>query len=370
MAESAKTGIFAPFEWMIALRYLRARRTESFVSVISGFSLVGIALGVATLIIVMSVMNGFRHELLKSILGLNGHVTVMAADGYLTDYDAVAKRVRAVPGVVRAAPIVNGQVMASQNGINNGVAVRGMRVGDLRDLTAVSKTLSPGALANFTKPDSIIIGAGLAASLHVVTGDEVTLIAPKGDVTPMGTTPRIKTYRVAGTFKIGMTQYDTSFVFMPLDEAQLFFDYGDSVSSIETVVTDPDQDLSLLPAISKAAGSPRVIPWQDTNTSFFQALEVERNTMFLILSLIILVAALNIVSGLIMLVKDKSADIAILRTMGATRGAVMRVFFISGASIGTVIDKRRCHQPAPSSSAASYSAGSMRDRPAMKTTRQ
>jgi lipoprotein-releasing system permease protein len=334
MADSAKTGIFAPFEWMIALRYLRARRTESFVSVISGFSLVGIALGVATLIIVMSVMNGFRHELLKSILGLNGHVTVQAQEGYLSGYDAVARRVRAVPGVTRAAPVVNGQVMASQNGVNTGVAVRGMRVGDLRELTTVSKTLSPGALAEYTKPDSVIIGSGLATALHIGPGDAITLIAPKGDVTPFGTTPRIKTYRVAGTFKIGMTQYDSSFVFMPLDEAQLFFDYGDQVSGIETMVVDPDQDLSLLPAISKAAGSPRVIPWQDTNTSFFQALEVERNTMFLILSLIILVAALNIVSGLIMLVKDKSADIAILRTMGATRGAVMRVFFIAGASIG------------------------------------
>jgi lipoprotein-releasing system permease protein len=246
----------------------------------------------------------------------------------------VARRVRAVPGVTRAAPVVNGQVMASQNGVNTGVAVRGMRVGDLRELTTVSKTLSPGALAEYTKPDSVIIGSGLATALHIGPGDAITLIAPKGDVTPFGTTPRIKTYRVAGTFKIGMTQYDSSFVFMPLDEAQLFFDYGDQVSGIETMVVDPDQDLSLLPAISKAAGSPRVIPWQDTNTSFFQALEVERNTMFLILSLIILVAALNIVSGLIMLVKDKSADIAILRTMGATRGAVMRVFFIAGASIG------------------------------------
>ena len=335
MAESRKVGAFAPYEWMLALRYLRAKRQESFVSVISGFSLVGIALGVATLIIVMSVMNGFRHELLKSILGLNGDVTIQATSRPMTDYEAVAQRLRAVPGVTRAAPMVDGEVMADQNGVGQGVLVRGMSPADLKSLTIVSKTLTPGALNGFAKGDQVIIGAGLAQKFDLRPGSTITLAALKGDVTPFGTTPRIKTYTVAGTFRIGMTQYDTSFVFMPLQEAQLFFNAEGRVSGIEVMVTDPDNDVALLPRLAQAAGqNTRLIPWQDTNSNFFEALTVERNVMFLILTLIILVAALNIVSGLIMLVKDKSPDIAILRTMGASRGAVMRVFLIAGASIG------------------------------------
>jgi len=337
MAESHKVGAFAPFEWMIALRYLRAKRQESFVSVISGFSLVGIALGVATLIIVMSVMNGFRHELLKSILGLNGHVTVQAEGGPLPDFDALTRRLRAVPGVTRAAPVVDGQVMASQNGINSGVIVRGLRTADLKSLTIVYKTLSPAALQRFDSGEDVIIGAGMAQRMGIRPGGSITLIAPKGNVTPFGTTPRIKTYTVAGVFRIGMTQYDTSFIFMPLSEAQLFFNSEGGVSSIEVMVTDPDTDLSMLPQLQQAAGrGTRLVPWQETNSSFFEALQVERNVMFLILTLIILVAALNIVSGLIMLVKDKSGDIAVLRTMGASRGAVMRIFLIAGASIGVI----------------------------------
>jgi lipoprotein-releasing system permease protein len=337
MAESRKIGAFAPFEWMIALRYLRAKRQESFVSVISGFSLVGIALGVATLIIVMSVMNGFRHELLKSILGLNGHVTVQAEGGPLPDFDALTQRLRAVPGVTRAAPVVDGQVMASQNGVNSGVIVRGVRTADLKSLTLVSKTLSSAALARFDSGEDVIIGAGMAQRMGIRPGGSITLIAPKGNVTPFGTTPRIKTYTVAGVFRVGMTQYDTGFIFMPLNEAQLFFNSEGGVSSIEVMVTDPDTDLSMLPQLQQAAGrGTHLVPWQETNSSFFEALQVERNVMFLILTLIILVAALNIVSGLIMLVKEKSGDIAVLRTMGASRGAVMRVFLIAGASIGVV----------------------------------
>jgi lipoprotein-releasing system permease protein len=337
MADSRKIGAFAPFEWMIALRYLRAKRQESFVSVISGFSLVGIALGVATLIIVMSVMNGFRHELLKSILGLNGHVTVQAAEGPLPDYDALVRKLLAVPGVTRAAPVVDGQVMASQNGVNSGVIARGLRTADLKNLTIVSKTLSPGALAGFDSGENVIVGAGLAQRMGIRPGGSITLIAPKGNVTPFGTTPRIKTYTVAGVFRIGMTQYDTGFIFMPLGEAQLFFNSESGVSGVEVMVTDPDNDLSMLPRLRQASGNAtRLVPWQETNSSFFEALQVERNVMFLILTLIILVAALNIVSGLIMLVKDKSGDIAILRTMGASRGAVMRVFLIAGASIGVI----------------------------------
>jgi lipoprotein-releasing system permease protein len=336
MAESSSksTGIFAPFEWMLALRYLRAKRQESFISVISLFSLIGIALGVATLIIVMSVMNGFRVELLKSILGLSGHVTIQSQLGNLADYDAVTQRIRKVPGVVRAAPVVDGQVLASSGNANTGVVVRGMRGADIAAMTVLAEKLRPGSLPYFDG-DNVIVGAGLAMKLGVRTGGDITLIAPKGNVTPFGTTPRVKTYHVISTFHIGNTIYDSNFIFMPLDEAQLYFNTGDTVSGIETMLDDPEHDIALLPALTRAAGPEmRAVPWQDLNSAFFEAIQVESNVMFLILSLIILVAALNIVSGLIMLVKDKSADIAILRTMGATRGAVMRIFFIAGASIG------------------------------------
>ncbi|HVV26908.1 MAG TPA: lipoprotein-releasing ABC transporter permease subunit [Rhizomicrobium sp.] len=322
---------------MIAARYLRARRQESFISVISLFSLIGIALGVATLIIVMSVMNGFRVELLRSILGLTGHVTIQSQAGNLAGYDDMARRIGAVPGVVRAAPIVDGQVMASVGNDNAGVIVRGIRREDLAKLTVVTEKLRPGALAAFDGPDVVIVGSGLAAKLGIETGGQITLIAPRGNITPFGVTPRVKTYRVISTFRIGNTLYDNNYLFMPLAEAQLYFNYGNTVSGIETMIADPEADMAMLPALLKAAGPmTRAVPWQDLNSAFFEAIQVESNVMFLILSLIVLVAALNIISGLIMLVKDKAPDIAILRTMGATRGAVMRVFFIAGASIGVV----------------------------------
>jgi lipoprotein-releasing system permease protein len=336
MPESPKknTGIFSPFEWMIAARYLRAKRKESFISVISLFSLIGIALGVATLIIVMSVMNGFRVELLKSILGLSGHVTIQSEMGNLSN-DAVAARILKVSGVVRATPIVDGQVMASQNNQNTGVIVHGIRRDDVAKITELSGKLREGSLPYFQGDDAVIVGSGLAAKLGLHVGGEVTLIAPKGNVTPFGVTPRVKTYHIISSFHIGNTLYDSNYIFMPLDEAQAYFNMGDTVSGIEVMLTDADSDLKLLPAIGSAAGpGSHAVPWQDINSAFFEAIQVEANVMFLILSLIILVAALNIISGLTMLVKDKSPDIAILRTMGATRGAVMRIFFIAGASIG------------------------------------
>ncbi|HEY4265917.1 MAG TPA: lipoprotein-releasing ABC transporter permease subunit [Micropepsaceae bacterium] len=328
---------FSGFEWMVAARYLRAKRQESFISVISGFSLIGIALGVATLIIVMSVMNGFRAELLGRILGLNGHLVVQSINGGIPDYDALARRILMVPGVTTATPIIEGQVLVNAEGDSVGARVRGLESKDLMNLTAVSSTLSPGTMAAFDEGDSVILGARLAEQLGLVPGMMVTLIAPKGAVTPFGTTPRIKTYRVAGTFRIGMSEYDSMFVFMPLKEAQLFFDLGNSAQGIEVMVANPDDVAAWrLPIVRVAGQSARITDWQQMNSSFFGALIVERNVMFMILTLIILVAALNIVSGLIMLVKDKGGDIAILRTMGATRGAVMRVFFIAGAAIGTI----------------------------------
>jgi lipoprotein-releasing system permease protein len=293
--------------------------------------------GVAALIIVMAVMNGFRHDLLERILGLRGHIMVQGVTGALPDFDAVATHVRAVPGVTRVAPIVEGQVMATSNGAATGVLIHGMRRGDLANMPVVANTLSPGALANYQGDESVIIGAGLAEKLRLAPGMQITLIAPRGNVTPFGVTPRIKTYTVAGTFRIGMSIYDSSYIFMPLDEAQLYFNMGATVSGVEVMITDPDRADDMARAIGTAAGPyARVVTWEDINSSFFDAIVVERNVMFLILTLIVAVAALNIISGLIMLVKDKSQDIAILRTMGATRGAMMRVFMIAGATIGVV----------------------------------
>jgi lipoprotein-releasing system permease protein len=320
---------------MLAGRYLRPTRKEGFISIISILSLVGIALGVAALIIVMAVMNGFRHELLSKVLGLKGHMTVESYGGAVPDFDAMAARIRAVPGVTHVTPLVEGQVLAVSNASSPGVVVRGMRRADLKSLKTVSDTLSDGALANFEGDDAVIVGQRLAQRLRLSVGGQITLIAPQGNVTPFGTTPRIKTYTIVGTFKIGMSEYDQAFIFMPLDEAQLYFNTGDTVSQLEVMIDNPDRSEALRDAVSNAAGPfAHVYTWQQVDSTFFDAILVERNVMFLILTLIILVAALNIVSGLIMLVKDKSGDIAILRTMGATRGAVMRVFMIAGASIG------------------------------------
>jgi lipoprotein-releasing system permease protein len=334
---ASNTRPFSGFEWMVAARYLRAKRQESFISVISGFSLVGIALGVATLIIVMSVMNGFQAELFARILGLNGHLVVQSMTGSIPDYDALATRLRAVPGVTSATPIIEGQVLVNSEGTSFGGLVRGIESRDLKNLTTVSSTLSPGAMEAFDEGDSVIVGARLAERLNLAPGMMVTLVAPKGAVTPFGTTPRVKAYRIAGTFRIGMSEYDQSVVFMPLMEAQLFFGIENAVQGIELMVADPQQVAAFHAPISRVVGQyARLLDWQQMNSSFFGALMVERNVMFLILTLIILVAALNIISGLIMLVKDKGGDIAILRTMGATQGSVMRVFFIAGASIGVI----------------------------------
>ncbi len=331
------TRPFAAFEWMIALRYLRPTRKEGYVSIISILSLIGIVLGVAALIIVMSVMNGFRHELLGRILGLQGHVIVQGLGGNLPDFDAITARVRAVPGVTRAAPITDGQALASGGGASPGVIVRGIREADLKQLTTVASSLTPDALSLFHGGDAVIVGSRLARKLGLAPGGQITLIAPHGNVTPFGVTPRIKTYTVAGIFSIGMSEYDQTYIFMPLDEAQAYFNMGDTVTGLEVMVTDPDAVNAMVGPIAQAAGPyARVLTWQSISSSLFEALEVERNVMFMILTLIILVAALNIISGLIMLVKDKSGDIAILRTMGATKGAVMRVFMIAGASIGIV----------------------------------
>jgi lipoprotein-releasing system permease protein len=337
MAAHSGTLPFAAFEWMLSVRYLRARRKEGFISVIAGFSFLGIMLGVATLIIVMAVMNGFRTELLSKILGLNGHVLIQPLEQALTDYAEVAKRVSAIKGITLAVPLVEGQALASSPFHAGGVLVRGIREDDLKKLPAIGPNIKNGTLEGFDGGQGVVIGARLANQLSVRAGDQVTLVAPRGAVTPMGTTPRIKTYKVAALFEIGMSEYDNVFVFMPLSEAQAYFNRPGDVSAIEVYTDNPDQIDNYRKLINEGAGRPVfLVDWRQRNATFFNALQVERNVMFLILTLIVLVAALNIVSGLIMLVKDKGHDIAILRTMGATKGAVLRIFFITGASIGFV----------------------------------
>ena len=329
--------IFSPLERMIAMRYLRARREEGFISVIAGFSLAGIALGVGTLIVVMSVMNGFRAELMSRILGLNGHLGVRALTGELADFDPLAERLRAIPGVVGVTPIVDGQVMASANGVAGGALVRAMRPGDLKARRILADGIKQGSLDDFKGRSAVLVGENFARRYGLAPGSKLRLISPQSKATAFGSVPRVKTYRVAAIFHVGMFQYDNGFVFMPLEAAQLYFDTGPAVTQLEVFLDDPDGVDGVKGPIRDAAQRKlRLIDWQQSNATFFNAVEVERNVMFLILTLIILVAAFNIVSSLIMLVKDKGADIAILRTMGASRGTVMRVFLLAGASIGVV----------------------------------
>ena len=328
--------IFNAFERMVAFRYLRARRQEGFVSVIAIFSLLGIALGVATLIIVMSVMNGFRADLLARILGLNGDLGVYALSGGLADFDAAAEKIREVPGVLRVTPLVEGQVMATSEGGASGALIRGIRQEDLRSLPLLADHVIQGSLADFSG-DGVAVGDRLARRLGVTVGSLITVISPQGTATAFGTMPRIKTYQVAALFNVGMYEYDNSFIYAPLAAAQLFFRLPDQISSLEVFVADPDRVREEGRQIAAALGGhARIVSWQQANSSLFNAVEIERNVMFLILTLIILVAAFNIISSMIMMVKDKGRDIAILRTMGASRAMILRIFMLSGASIGVV----------------------------------
>ncbi|UPJ69661.1 lipoprotein-releasing ABC transporter permease subunit [Bradyrhizobium sp. 191] len=332
--DSPQAGPFAPFEWMLAARYLRARRKERFVSVIAGFSFLGILLGVATLIIVMAVMNGFRTELLGKILGFNGHIVVQPLETPLSDWQDVAERIGQAQGVRLAVPVVDGPALASSS-TASGVLVRGIRAADLNQLPSIANDIKDGSLEHFDEGQGVAIGQGLADQLSVHAGESITLVAQRGAVTPMGMMPRVKKYRVAAVFEIGMSEYDAGVIFMPIAEAQAFFNRNQDVTAIEVFTANPDRIELFRKTVAEAAGRPIfLLDWRQRNTTFFKALEVERNVMFLIVSLIVLVAALNIVSGLIMLVTDKGSDIAILRTMGASQGAIMRTFMITGASIG------------------------------------
>lgn len=328
---------FGRFERLVAWRYLRPTKGEGFVSVITAFALIGIALGVGTLIVVLAVMNGFRAELLGRVLGVNGHATVVSGPVGILDYDRLTQALRTAPGVTGAMPYVEGQVMASANGVASGALVRGVRPDDLARREVIAGNIRQGSINTLATPGTAAIGARMAERMGLGIGSPITLISPRGAATALGSVPRMKTFTVGAVFEVGMYEYDNSFVYIPLDDAQAYFQLPDRVNAVEVMVADPDRiGAYRRELIGRIDPQLRLIDWQQLNSHFFAALQVERNVMFLILTLIILVAAFNIITGITMLVQSKGRDIAILRTMGATRGAILRLFFLSGASIGIV----------------------------------
>lgn len=336
---------FAPFEWMIAWRYLRARRAEGGVSVMTWISLIGIALAVFALIATLAVRSGFRSEFVGTILGANAHVTVYSAgivtdqgsiDRAITDYDAMAARVAAVPGVTRVAPLIRSQVMISKGRRNAGVEVLGITPENLAGLPGIAKSEQAyGDLGRFA--NGIAIGSGVAREIGARVGDRVKLISPNGAKTPFGTSPRINAYEVVYIFSAGRYDIDKIRVYMPFSEAQTYFNREGVADELEVMVQDPeDVDAIALPVLRAAGENIQIWTWRDASGSFLRALEVEDNVMFVLLSVLVLIAAMNIVSGLIMLVKNKGRDIGILRTIGLSQGSILRIFFICGASTGLV----------------------------------
>ena len=329
--------MFSSFEWNVALRYLKSRRGDGFISVIAGFSLVGIALGVAVLIVVMAVMNGFRQELLDRILGLNGHAAVVGYGGTIENYNQLAGNISVVDGVVSVTPLVEGQVMATNGERASGGVLRGITTDDIQKNKHIGPNLVAGSLENFGTQANVVMGYRLARQLGLEVGASVTLISPQGTQTPFGTAPRMQAFELIATFEVGVYDYDNLFIYLPLEDAQTYYRLGDQVTGLEIFMQNPDDMEPSLQAIEmQILGTGVLTDWRQMNQSLFSALKVERNVMFLILTLIILVAAFNIISSLIMLVKDKSRDVAILRTMGASRRSVMKIFIISGASIGVL----------------------------------
>jgi len=329
--------LFSKFERLTAWRYLRAKRKEGFISVITGFAFTGIALGVATLIIVMSVMNGFKAELLNRILGINGHISIVASPEFpFNNYKKAVADLQNIEGIELAMPLIEKQLLVSSSRGAEGAMVRGITAEDLLK----KKVMREGFAkidTDFFNGDVVVLGQKLAQKLGVYIDDEITLISPNGKVTAFGSVPRIKSYRVIGMFNMGMYEYDSNYIFMPLEAAQKYFGLHDAVSVIDVSLQDDKQLPQLRAMIEKSVSlDAYVYDWKQTNSAFFNAIDVERNVMFLILTLIILVAAFNIITGLIMLVKDKSRDVAVLRTMGATKAMIMRIFFIDGAFIGVV----------------------------------
>ncbi|MCF6271795.1 MAG: lipoprotein-releasing ABC transporter permease subunit [Rhodobacteraceae bacterium] len=337
------TRPFSAFEWTIAWRYLRARRKEGGISVIAWYALIGVMLGVAALIVVQAVMIGFREEFTDRILGVNAHVTIYSAEydtrasksRSFADYREITAAVAAVPGVTRAAPIIKSQVMAAANGQNTGVQIYGESLADLKDLPLIANPESYfGDIEQYE--DGVAIGSGIARALNLRVGDFIQLISPNGAVTPFGTTPRINDYEVVYIFRVGRADIDRARIYMPFAEAQSFFNREGLADEIEVFVEDPQAVDELRDALREATGGALIWTWRDANGAFLSALDTERRVMFIILSLVVLIAAMNIISGLVMLVKNKGRDIGILRTMGLTQGSIMRIFFICGSLIGII----------------------------------
>lgn len=328
--------MFDFFERRVAFRYLRARRKEKGISVIAGFSVMGICLGVATLIIVMSVMNGFREELTKQILGFSGHINVYpATTETLLDYEPLLTKVKDKAGIKSLNAIIDKQAMILKGNLASGVLIHGISAKDLSDRKAIQSNIRVGSLEGFDDGHFIAIGSKLAQKYGVVPGDSLTLVSPKGTMTAFGTVPRMRPFTIKAIFEVGMYQYDSAAIFMSVKGAQSFFELGEGVTGIEIFLENPDNVAQIKDQIIDIFQDGYFISdWQMQNATFFDALKVERNVMFFILTLIILIAAFNIISSLIMLVKDKSRDIAILRTMGASSGSILRIFFLSGASTG------------------------------------
>ena len=323
------------YERMVAFRYLRPAKGEGFIFLVATISLIAVALGVAALIAVMSIMNGFRAELFDKILSLNGHAIIQGYDNRLPDWRTVVAATRATPGVTSATPLIEQPLMASARGRVEGVLVRGMDLQDIQATDVLGGTLVDGDFGALEGPRTVALGAELASNLGLGVGDNITLIAPEGAATPFGTAPRIVSYRIGAIFRIGIYDFDKAFVVMPLGEAQTLLRTGDSVGMIEVNTDNPDKAPAILRPIAERFRNQAVVtPWQATNSQLFEALEVERVAMFWILSIIILVAVFNILSSLIMLVRAKTRDIAILRTMGASRAAMMRIFVGAGSIIG------------------------------------
>jgi lipoprotein-releasing system permease protein len=346
--------MFGPFERMVAGRYLRARKGERFVSIIAIFSLVGIALGVATLIVVTSVMSGFQVELVSRILGVNGHVSIEAYAGQkLDDYQPLVTRISSIKGVVSATPVLDGQALLStEGGGARGGLVRGISLDDLRALHPISDHIIAGSLADFAGDDAIVVGVGLASTYRLRIGDSLTVISPEGAATAFGTIPRVRAYKVVAVFDSGLNDYNSSVVFLPLAAAQVFFQKPDAVTGIEIRLLDPDQASAVGQELAPLLRGRQVYArdWRHANDTIIGVLQVQKDTMFIVLGMIVLVAAFNVVSSLIMLVKDKRADIAVLRTLGASSFSVLRIFLmcgafvgISGTVIGTVIGVVFCH---------------------------
>ena len=326
-----------PFEWLIATRYLKSKRKDSFISVVGIFSLVGIALGVATLIVVMSVMNGYHKIFLNNILGIQGHLVAVNTTGKFSDYDSYAEEISKIQGVKFVAPIVIAQSMAVKDSYSSGVIVRGISADKLEQKPLVKNSVKPNVLNEFKKGEGVIVGIDLARTLRIKAGDEVKIITTDTNSTVFGSIPRIKTFRVAGTFDVGLYQHNSTTIFMPLDQAQQLYRYGDTVTEVEIMTTDPENMDRLKNAIKNVSGNHiTLVDWRKAQDKWLNALAVERNVMFLILTLIILVAVFNIVSSLIMLVKEKSRGIAILRTIGTPRTSILKIFMICGSMLGFI----------------------------------